>query len=236
MTSIKKFLLPAMAFGFATTLFSCNSSGDEKKDDKKADSTTTSPAAFTPFKVIMIKHKVADFAKWMEGYLAHDSMRNVYGITKFVVGRGMEDSNTVVVVDKIADLQKAKDFAASPSLKDAMGKAGVIGVPEIAYSTIVRFDSAGADQKDRLRVSHKVKDYATWLKAYDGEGKATRLANGLQDRAIARDMTDSNLVSVTFVITDMAKAKARAASPELKKLMTDAGVEGPPTIFYYKVQ
>lgn len=223
-----------MAFGIATTLFSCNGSGDEKKDDKKADSVVT--AAFTPFKVIMIKHKVADYAKWKDAYMAHDSMRNVYGITKFVIGRTMDDSNTVVVVDKIADVQKAKDFAASPSLKEAMGKAGVIGAPEIAYSTIVRFDSAGTDQKDRLRVSHKVKDYATWLKAYDAEGKATRLANGMQDRAIARDVEDSNLVSVTFVITDMAKAKARAASPELKKLMTDAGVEGEPKALFYKVQ
>jgi hypothetical protein len=31
----------------------------------------------------------------------------------------------------------------------------------------------------------------------------------------------------------MAKAKARISSPELKKLMTDAGVTGAPTIKFY---
>jgi hypothetical protein len=234
MTSMKKMLTPLMAFSIAIAVSSCNNSGDNK-EDKKADETPVA-AAFTPFKVIMIKHTVADYAKWKAGYIAHDSMRTAYGISKFVIGRGMDDSNMVYIVDKVTDLQKAKDFAASPSLKDAMQKAGVTGAPEISYATIVRFDSAAPDQKDRILVAHKVKDYDAWLKAYDGEGKATRLANGLQDRAIGRNADDSNLVYVTFVITDMAKAKARTASPELKKLMTDAGVVGPPAIFYYKVQ
>ncbi len=233
MTSIKKFLISMMATGFTMVLFSCNNS-EEKKEEKTVDTPPTT--VFTPFKLIMVKHKVADFDKWKAGYMAHDSMRKAYGISDFVMGRGIEDSNMVVVIDKIADLQKAKDFAASPSLKEAMQKSGVTGAPEVSYANVIRLDSAGADQKDRLRVGHKVKDFDAWLKVYDGEGKATRLANGLQDRGIARDLSDSNMVYVTFVVTDMAKAKARAASPELKKLMTDAGVTGPPNVFFYRVQ
>ena len=34
---------------------------------------------------------------------------------------------------------------------------------------------------------------------------------------------------------DIAKAKARASSPELKKIMTDAGVDSPPTVRWYKL-
>jgi hypothetical protein len=42
-------------------------------------------------------------------------------------------------------------------------------------------------------------------------------------------------VYVLFVVTDVAKAKARVASPELKKLMTDAGVDEPATVTFFKV-
>jgi hypothetical protein len=70
---------------------------------------------------------------------------------------------------------------------------------------------------------------------YQAEGKAKRAENGLVERGMARDIDDPNRVTVVFAITDMVKAKARVGSEELKKLMTDAGVEGPPQIVFYKL-
>jgi hypothetical protein len=52
---------------------------------------------------------------------------------------------------------------------------------------------------------------------------------------MARDFYDPNTVYLTFEVSDMAKAKARMASPELKKIMADAGVDSPPTIRWFKV-
>ena len=65
---------------------------------------------------------------------------------------------------------------------------------------------------------------------------AARSANGIVDRGMARNVDDPNTVTVLFAVTDMAKAKAHVASPELKKIMTDAGVDGPPTITWFKWQ
>jgi len=48
-------------------------------------------------------------------------------------------------------------------------------------------------------------------------------------------MDDSNKVYIVFAISDMQKAKARVASEDLKKIMTDGGVEGPPKFFYYRL-
>ena len=73
------------------------------------------------------------------------------------------------------------------------------------------------------------------LKVFDSEGKETRAGYGLIDRGIARGNDDPNKVYVLFAVSDIAKAKARSASPELKKLMTDAGADGPPTINFYKL-
>jgi len=241
---MKILLTPLMAACIAMSLFSCNSGGKETEEKKVTDSSTTtttttttvSAPAFQPFNLLVVKHKVANFTKWDAVYESKDSLRNAYGITKFHLGRGMDDSNTVVVIDKISDVQKAKDFGASPALKAAMKESGVVGPPTVSFINIIRSDSAAPGQNDRVMVMHKVKDFDAWLKVFDGEGKATRAGYGLQDRALGRSLEDSNMVFIVFTITDMAKAKARMNSPELKKLMTDAGVVGPPQMFMYKLE
>ena len=239
MSSISKFLQPVMAACFAVTLFSCNNDG-EKKDDKTAakDSTSVSTNAvpeFKPFKLMIVEHKVASFGPWEAGYLMHDSMREANGLHQYRLGRGLDDSNMVIVVNKVDDVAKAKAFAASPDLKAAMKKSGVVSAPTVSYIEVIRNDSSKVDQLDRVLVSHKVKDFAAWLKAYDGEGVAKRMENGLIDRAVGRGVDDSNMVYIAFAISDNVKATARMNSPELKKIMTDAGVTGPPTIFKYRI-
>lgn len=63
--------------------------------------------------------------------------------------------------------------------------------------------------------------------------RSVRAENGLLDRALARDADDPNTVYIVFAISDKEKSMARMQSEELKKTMTDAGVEGAPSFFYY---
>lgn len=226
------------ASGLLLFLFSCNS-GEEKKEEPKTDTTTAiAPApekpAFSPFKIARIRHHVKDYAKWLPFYKGNDSLRMAHGISQFIIGRGLEDSNTVIIINKIADVQKAKDFAKLPDLKAVMQKAGVNSQPTFDYSEVIRNDNSVIEQKDRLIVSHHVKDFAAWLKVFDAEA-AQRPTYGLIDRGLARGIDDPNMVYVVFAISDMAKAKARSASPELKKLMTDAGVDSKPGMLFYKI-
>ncbi len=229
---------PLIAGSLAVMLFSCNSGGGDKDDKKGTDSSvvqnTTTPV-FVPYNVMLIEHHVKDFAIWKEGFLAHDSMRQAYGITKGGIGRGLQDSNDVVVVSKVTDVAKAKEFAGSPGLKEAMEKAGVVGKPTISYINVQRNDTTKSTFVERMMVSHKVKDYDAWLKVYDAEGKAKRAENGMIDRGLARGVDDPNMVYLVFAVSDMAKAKARGQSPELKKLMQDGGVIGEPTMFMYRL-
>ena len=167
--------------------------------------------------------------------LTRDSLRNSFGITHYVIGRDAKDSNVVFVVDKITDVDKAKAFYALAATKDAMKKAGVTTLPGLTYGEFERTNDAPIQFMDGLAVTHHVKDYGVWLKAYEAEGDGTRRDNGLIERGIARNLYDSNTVSIFFEVSDMTKAKARAASPELKKIMTDAGVDSPPTFRWYKL-
>ena len=221
------------------TVISCKSKEPAKDETKNAEATLSSNVstapAFQPYTITLVQHKVKDFDKWLPVYEAGDSARKASGLTEIGLERGLDNSNEITVAFKTDDIQKAKDFTNSPGLKEAMQKAGVIGAPTISYITVVRDDNSSIEQKDRLSVVHHVKDFDAWLKAFDSEGKETRAGYGLIDRGIAREIDDPNVIHVLFAVSDMAKAKARAGSPELKKLMTDAGVDGPPALNFYKL-
>ncbi len=221
-------------------LLSCGN--EPAKDETKATDTaavvTPAPAevkpAFVPFKVVVVQHKVKNFEKSEAGYFNRDSLRNTFGITHYVIGRDLKDSNTVFVVDKITDMEKAKAFYDLPATKALMQKAGVSSAPGYTYAEFIRANDNPVQFLDGVAVSHRVKDFDAWLKAYDADA-TSRSANGLIERGIARNLQDSNTVSILFEVSDMAKAKARMSSPDLKKIMTDAGVEGPPTVRWYRL-
>lgn len=235
-----KQILASLSAVILLTFVSCNSNEPAKEETKATSETAPStakapePPAFQPYTITLVHHKVKDFDKWLPEYEAHDSARKANGLTGIGLGRGLDNNNEVTITLKTDDIQKAKDFTNSPGLKEAMQKGGVVGAPAIKYITVIRDDNSSIETKDRLMVSHHVKDFDAWLKVFDSEGKETRAANGLIDRGIARGVDDPNTVYALFAVSDMAKAKTRSASPELKKLMTDAGVDGPPTIYFFK--
>jgi hypothetical protein len=213
---------------------SCNS-GEDKKDSKTADSTAPAVMATPALQERMtIKHKVTNFAKWKTGYDAHDSARLANGLHNYVVARGVEDSNMVLVALGMDDVAKAKAFAADPGLKATMQKAGVTGPPEIDYLHSILNDTTAIQQTVRLMVKHKVKDWDAWKKVFD-DHKQDRTNAGLTERVVGYTVGDNHLVTIVFAVADMAKAKAFMNSKDLADRMKAGGVEGPPSFFFYRV-
>jgi hypothetical protein len=214
---------------------SCNS-GDEKKDSTTTDSTAPA-VVVTPAPspdIMTIKHKVANFTKWKAAYEAHDSARTANGLHNYVIVRGVEDSNLVMVALRMDDADKAKAFAANADLKTVMKNAGVTGAPEIDYLHSIMNDTAAIQQTVRLMVKFKVKDWDAWKKAFD-EGKQARMDAGLTDRVIGYTIGDNHMVTLVYAVADVDKAKAFRKSKDLADKMKAAGVEGQPSTFYYKV-
>jgi len=203
---------------------------------KPADTTapTTAKPALISYKAMVVQHTVKDFDSWNAAFNKRDSLFKANGITDASIARVLGDENNVIVAFTISDLQKAKDLISSPMAKEAMMSDGVTGTPSIGYWNVLRDDTSFLANKERVMITHHVKDFDTWLKAYDAEGVAARAANGMMDRVLARGIDDPNSVSLIFAITDTAKANARMNSPELKKIMTDGGVDGPVTVTHFK--
>lgn len=80
-------------------------------------------------------------------------------------------------------------------------------------------------------VKHKVSDFDNWKRVYD-EFASTRKEKGVTGANVHRDPGDSNTLVVTHQFKDLDAAKAFANSEELKSAMMNAGVEGPPDIWF----
>lgn len=194
----------------------------------------TSTIVTTPQNIVVVKHKVADFEKWLPHYEGHDSMRMANKLHSYVIGRGVEDPNMVVVVVKADDIAMAKAFSKDASLKNAMQKGGVKGAPTFNFLTMVYQDTAMINSDIRSSSTFKVKDWDAWVKAFE-EGKQERMDNGLVTRAYGYDVDDNHKVFLVTAVTDTAKAYAYFKSDMLKKRREAAGVEGEPVRFIFRV-
>ena len=239
--------LPLLAVVFAC-LASCgsqeNKSGTETSTDSTSSTTTASTPATsnanastistTPQDMMVVMHKVADFNKWKMTYDAGDSMRLAHGLHSFVIARGVNDSNMVMVVNKADDIKKAKEFAKSPGLKEAMHKAGVTVPPQICFVTATWQDTGNISAAIRSLTTFKVKDPATWQKTFDST-KQIRTDNGLVDRFVGHDADDNHKISLVLAVSDTAKAQAFWKSDQLKKIRAASSTIGEPERFIYRI-
>jgi hypothetical protein len=229
-------------------LTSCGGSGGEKasKDSAatmSADTTATTAVVAapvnttvtTPTNMVVVTHKVANFAKWLTSYDQHDSARLASGLHNYVVGRGIKDTNMVMVALKADDMAKAKAFTKDPGLKKAMQKGGVTGPPTISFLVNTWQDTAAlGPDVIRSRTMFAVKDFAAWQKSFE-EGKQERIDNGIADRVVGHDIDDSKKVMLVTAVLDTAKAFAYYKSDALKKRRAAGGVVGEPNRFLFRV-
>jgi hypothetical protein len=236
------FLLCCTAIPFFFS--SCGNNDENKTTTTDADTTATATSAATnssnstivttPQTILAVTNKISNYAKWKVAYDAHDSVRKAYGIHNYVIGRGVEDSNMILVATKADDVDKAKAFLKDPSLKASMQKSGATH-STITLTTEVYQDTAtlGPDVI-RSRTTYTVKDWDTWKNAFESH-RQTRLDNGVVDRVYGYDVDDNHKVSLVVAITDSAKANAFWNSDLIKQQRAEAGVTSKPERFIYRI-
>ncbi len=82
---------------------------------------------------MLVRHKVSDFAKWKPVYDEHASARQNAGLRELHLLRNTENPYEVILLFSVEDPEKAKAFAASDDLRQAMQKAGVSDKPDVYF-------------------------------------------------------------------------------------------------------
>lgn len=81
-------------------------------------------------KVIVQVH-VADYDRWHAVFAEREVSRQRHGATGHSIMRGVDDANSLMIVNEFPTPQGARAFAADPSLPAAMERAGVDQVRQI---------------------------------------------------------------------------------------------------------
>ncbi|MDH3746031.1 MAG: cyclase [Acidobacteriota bacterium] len=82
-----------------------------------------------------------------------------------------------------------------------------------------------------LFVRHDVANFGTWKQAYD-DFDAERKTMGVTGDGVYQADGNPNDVTAYHEFETMEQAKAFAGSERLKEVMTDAGVQGEPAIWF----
>jgi len=80
---------------------------------------------------LLVRHEVADYDVWRSAYDSVDGLRQEYGCTDAEVLEDPIDKQNVYVIHRFPSLEQAQAFAGSDGLREAMGRAGVLGAPRI---------------------------------------------------------------------------------------------------------
>ena len=91
---------------------------------------------------IAVTHKVESFERWQPIFESTAAMKRGYGWKQSWVFAIDGARNNVLVLEEFGSMKQARAFASSPELKAAMGKAGVLGPPEIRFLDTVARASA----------------------------------------------------------------------------------------------
>lgn len=82
---------------------------------------------------VLVRHKLADFAKWRPIYDAHGAARKTAGSKGARLFRNADNPNETVMLFEWSDLDSARRFADSEDLRQAMTRAGVADRPDIYF-------------------------------------------------------------------------------------------------------
>jgi hypothetical protein len=82
---------------------------------------------------LIVRHKVADYTHWKEAFDAHLNTRKSAGETDCRVMVAVEDPRDVTLLLDWDSLERARKFAGSDILKQAMQAAGVVGDADFRF-------------------------------------------------------------------------------------------------------
>jgi hypothetical protein len=83
----------------------------------------------------MMRHSVADFDRWLEGYDRAADIQAAKGIIGQAANRSIDDPTVAIIYHQAESFDALRAFIADDELKSAMKEAGVTSSPEVQFVT-----------------------------------------------------------------------------------------------------
>lgn len=178
---------------------------------------------------LSISHEVSDYDSWKALFDKFNTDRIEAGIIDLFVKQNINNTNSITIFSKVEDLEKAKAFMSSPTLKEAMTKAGVITQPEIVfYKSSAEYEPINTSALITT-ITHSVSDFSTWKNTYEA-AKELRNNAGISDNLLLISHSNENVVTVLGSSPSAEKFEKFMSNPGLKETMEKAGVTSKPEV------
>ena len=82
---------------------------------------------------VLVRSKVADYAKWKPFFDQHGATRQASGSQGGRLFRNAHDPNELVILFEWDTLEKAHQFAQSEDLRERMQQSGVVDQPDVYF-------------------------------------------------------------------------------------------------------
>jgi quinol monooxygenase YgiN len=228
---------------FVSFIVACGSPGGEQGGEATAETTEENAAeqeeddiATSQRIALIIVHEVEDYEMWKAKFDEHSSARQDAGMSDWALLTDRDNPNLVTVIESVGDMDAAEEFIVSEDLKSAMEGAGVVGEPDVWFSTVEVLDSEAAKSSNvRLYVQHEVEDYDKWRTVFDSKSDLHAEA-GVSPVAIARNLGNTNALTVVLTAADFETLENFANNPDLKEAMMNAGVVVEPEFKFMNLQ
>lgn len=80
---------------------------------------------------MLVRHKVADYARWKKVFDAHAAARRQAGLKLEHLLRNVEDPSEVFLMFEVEDLARARAFVNTAAARQAKEEAGVVDIPDM---------------------------------------------------------------------------------------------------------
>lgn len=175
-----------------------------------------------------IQQRVADFKKWQNGFNEHDSLRDAYGLSVLNVYRFAEDTNKVMVMLEIKDLEKAFKYAASSEVWHGMKDLGVIGQPVVNVLNAIHIEEKHKGTHCIL-VQHDVADHKKWKERFLDYNRNNENEN-ISALCLFYFHDNPEKVSVLLEVSEFEIGKQLVSSESVKKDMREMGAVTEPVL------
>jgi hypothetical protein len=81
----------------------------------------------------LLKHRVADFDTWLQGYDAAAALQKSKGIIGHAANRSIDDPSMAIIYHQAESFDTLRAFLGDPDLQAAMSAAGVTSAPEVSF-------------------------------------------------------------------------------------------------------
>jgi len=82
---------------------------------------------------LIVHHSVEDYAKWKPVFDEHAASRKASGSKGGHLFRNPDNPNELFILFEWDDLERARQFTRSDDLREAMQRAGVVGMPDLHF-------------------------------------------------------------------------------------------------------